>query len=125
MMSFPWWLSFAIGFLSLSEEILWVRLVGFAYSGVPQSFSFVLGSFLLGIAGNVNPANKLVITSLHYASRGNLKESAGPSPGKSKRIDGIPVEMVADNLKTAEQGTAIHIMRIIDSRNDSGYWIKC
>src|SRR3954451_895698 len=51
MISFPWWLSFAIGFLSLSEEILWVRLVGFGYSGVPQSFSFVLASFLLGIAG--------------------------------------------------------------------------
>jgi len=30
MFSFPWWLSFAIGFLSLSEEILWVRVMGSA-----------------------------------------------------------------------------------------------
>ncbi len=50
MFSFPWWLSLGVGFLSLSAEILWVRLVGFAYGGVPQAFSFVLASYLVGIA---------------------------------------------------------------------------
>jgi len=48
--SFPWWLSFAIGFLSLSEEILWVRVVGFAYETQPPAFAFVLSCYLAGIA---------------------------------------------------------------------------
>lgn len=43
-------LSFSVGFLSLSQEILWVRLVGFATGGLPQAFGFVLGSFLVGVA---------------------------------------------------------------------------
>lgn len=50
MLSFPFWLSFLIGFLSLSEEILWVRTVSFAYRTVPPAFSFVLVCYLLGIA---------------------------------------------------------------------------
>src|SRR6202162_3378695 len=50
MLSFPFWLSFLIGFLSLSEEILWVRTVSFAYHTVPPAFSFVLVCYLLGIA---------------------------------------------------------------------------
>jgi len=50
MFSFPWWLSLSLGFLSLSAEILWVRLVGFAYRGVPLAFSFVLANYLIGIA---------------------------------------------------------------------------
>jgi hypothetical protein len=50
MLSFPWSLSFCIGFLSLSQEILWVRILGFSYGGRPQAFSFVLACYLLGIA---------------------------------------------------------------------------
>lgn len=49
-MPFPWWLSLAVGFLSLSQEILWVRLVSFAFQGIPHAFSFVLANFLIGIA---------------------------------------------------------------------------
>jgi spermidine synthase len=48
--SFPWWLSFLIGFLSLSQEILWVRVVGFTYYSLPAAFSFVLACYLVGIA---------------------------------------------------------------------------
>jgi spermidine synthase len=50
MFSFPWWLSLFIGFLSLSEEILWVRVVGFAFQTLPFAFSFVLACYLVGIA---------------------------------------------------------------------------
>jgi len=50
MFSFPWWLSLLIGFLSLSEEILWVRVLGFAYGTAPFVFSFVLACYLVGIA---------------------------------------------------------------------------
>ena len=35
---------------SLSEEILWVRVAGFAYRTLPPAFSFVLMFYLLGIA---------------------------------------------------------------------------
>lgn len=44
------WLSFACGFASLSVEILWVRLYGFAESSTPAAFGFVLAAYLLGIA---------------------------------------------------------------------------
>jgi spermidine synthase len=50
MFSFAWWLALLIGFLSLSEEILWVRVAGFAYRTLPPAFSFVLMLYLLGIA---------------------------------------------------------------------------
>jgi spermidine synthase len=43
-------LSGCVGFISLSQEILWVRLVSFAHHSIPQTFSLVLGLFLLGIA---------------------------------------------------------------------------
>lgn len=43
-------LSFACGFASLSLEILWVRLYGFAKSSTPAAFGFVLCLYLLGIA---------------------------------------------------------------------------
>src|SRR6202050_1619736 len=50
MFSFAWWLSLCIGFLSLSEEILWVRVVGFSFRTLPFAFSFVLACYLVGIA---------------------------------------------------------------------------
>jgi spermidine synthase len=50
MFSFAWWLALLIGFLSLSEEILWFRVAGFAYRTLPPAFSFVLMFYLLGIA---------------------------------------------------------------------------
>ena len=49
-MSFPWVLSMCVGFLSLSQEILWVRYVGFSGQSIPVAFSFVLTIYLLGIA---------------------------------------------------------------------------
>lgn len=49
-MSFAWWLSFFVGFLSLSQEILFVRLISFAQGGTPPAFAIVLTLYLLGIA---------------------------------------------------------------------------
>ena len=43
-------LAFATGFLSLSQEILWIRYTGFAYYGVPQVLGVVLCFYLAGIA---------------------------------------------------------------------------
>ncbi|MDN8618769.1 hypothetical protein [Variovorax ginsengisoli] len=50
MASFAWLLSLAVGFLSLSQEILWVRLISFGLRGMSQSFAIVLLCFLVGIA---------------------------------------------------------------------------
>jgi predicted membrane-bound spermidine synthase len=50
MFSFAWWLSLSIGFLSLSEEILWVRAAGFTFETLPFAFAFVLACYLVGIA---------------------------------------------------------------------------
>lgn len=44
-------LSAVVGFLSMSQEILWVRLIGFVSGGAPEVFANVLGCFLLGLAG--------------------------------------------------------------------------
>ena len=46
----PHLLSFLVGALSLGQEVLWVRLYGFARAGTPTAFSFVLVAYLLGIA---------------------------------------------------------------------------
>jgi len=54
MMSFAWRLSLMVGFLSLSQEILWVRLVSFDYGGMPYAFSLVLTCYLFGIAIGAN-----------------------------------------------------------------------
>jgi spermidine synthase len=43
-------LAFFTGFLSLSQEILWVRLFSFANYSLPQAFAFVLILYLIGIA---------------------------------------------------------------------------
>lgn len=43
-------LSFLGGFLSLSLEVIYIRLFSFRLWGIPQSFSLVLALFLLGIA---------------------------------------------------------------------------
>jgi len=43
-------LSAAVGYISLSQEILWMRLLSYATGGAPEVFGHVLGVFLLGIA---------------------------------------------------------------------------
>jgi spermidine synthase len=43
-------ISFLSGFLSLSLEIIWLRVISFAGMSVPQAFSYTLALFLIGIA---------------------------------------------------------------------------
>ncbi len=50
MASWAWALSLAVGFLSLSQEILWVRLLSFALQGASHAFALVLVLFLIGVA---------------------------------------------------------------------------
>ena len=42
-------LSLATGFLSLSQEILWTRLLSYSTGTDPRVFGHVLGFFLLGV----------------------------------------------------------------------------
>lgn len=43
-------LSFLGGFLSLSIEVIYIRILGFSLHSIPQAFSLTLAAFLLGIA---------------------------------------------------------------------------
>jgi spermidine synthase len=43
-------LSMATGYISLSQEILWFRVISFITGGLPHIFSYLLGFFLVGIA---------------------------------------------------------------------------
>lgn len=52
-------MSFWVGFLSLSQEILWVRVLGFLTQGAPNILSMVLSCFLLGIAVGALVGKKL------------------------------------------------------------------
>jgi spermidine synthase len=71
----PHALSFAAGFLSLSQEILWTRLVGFSYGGIPQAFAFVLATYLLGIALGADIGKDLCRRAAAAASGGDLERA--------------------------------------------------
>lgn len=76
MKALAWILAFFTGFLSLSQEILWVRLVGFETGGIPKSFAFVLGLFLFGVALGAslgkNACNRGGSHPLRFAARALL-----------------------------------------------------
>ncbi len=40
----------ATGYISLSQEMLWMRAVGYITGGEPTVFAHVLGFFLIGVA---------------------------------------------------------------------------
>jgi spermidine synthase len=56
-------LAFSTGFLSLSQEILWVRIFSFANHSLPQAFASVLMIYLLGIALGAYIGKKLCLHS--------------------------------------------------------------
>ena len=65
MLSLPALLSLLVGFLSLSEEILWVRTAGFVYHTQPPAFSFVLVFYLIGIALGAGLGKRLCDRTRH------------------------------------------------------------
>lgn len=54
-------LAFFSGFLSLSQEIIWMRLISFAGTSVPQAFSYTLALFLVGIAIGAHIGKRLCL----------------------------------------------------------------
>jgi spermidine synthase len=58
---------FAIGYISLSQEILWFRLLGFMSANRPQVFGLLLTAFLIGIAsGALNSKKNFECGSNYY-----------------------------------------------------------
>ncbi|MBA4716572.1 MAG: hypothetical protein H2077_04535, partial [Verrucomicrobiales bacterium] len=43
-------MAFFVGAISLSQEIIWIRILSFSSAGAPTTFAHTLGSFLIGIA---------------------------------------------------------------------------
>lgn len=49
----------AIGYISLSQEILWYRTIGFIGACKPHIFGYILAAFLIGIAAGAHRAEKV------------------------------------------------------------------
>lgn len=47
---FAWFALAAIGYVALSQEILWYRLVSFMLGACPEAFGFLLAAYLVGMA---------------------------------------------------------------------------
>lgn len=62
-MNYPALLSFFCGFVSLSLEIVWVRLYGFTMMSTPSAFGFVLMAYLAGIALGARQGGKACRTT--------------------------------------------------------------
>ena len=56
-------LAFSSGYISLSQEIIWIRAISFYSGGKPAVFSYVLATFLLGIAIGSLIARRIVSDS--------------------------------------------------------------
>ena len=55
-----------IGYVSLSQEILWIHGLSFSTGGVPRVFAHVLGIFLMGIAAGSLYAKRITERSSSY-----------------------------------------------------------
>ena len=86
----PIFLSFFSGFLSLSQEILWTKLVGFLFFSTPKTFSFVLGCYLIGIA-----LGSLIGKKICLEQREPLLISSGKLFVSAAAIDTISIFAVA------------------------------
>lgn len=65
-------ISFWTGFCSLSLEIAWVRLYGYANSSTPQAFSYVLMVYLLGIAAGAQVGKRIC----QFSERRKIEDAA-------------------------------------------------
>ncbi|UUF80104.1 hypothetical protein NO935_06975 [Xanthomonas oryzae pv. oryzae] len=63
-MSLKWMprgVAFLVGAASLVQEVLWVRLAGFATGGLPETFATILTLYLLGIAVGAQLGRRLCV----------------------------------------------------------------
>jgi predicted membrane-bound spermidine synthase len=99
-------LSFSIGFLSLSQEIVWVRLVSFGQSGRPHAFSLVLAAFLVGIALGAIGGRRLCRTSP------DLPRSAGMVLFVAGAVDQVALQLAPILLPYAPIPLALLVVAI-------------
>lgn len=52
-------LAVATGYIALSQEILWFRAISYITGGKPDVFAYLLGFFLLGVAGGARVAQRV------------------------------------------------------------------
>lgn len=60
-------LSFATGYITLSQEILWIRAISYSTGGKPDVFAHVLAFFLFGIAFGALAAKKICEKEKDYS----------------------------------------------------------
>ncbi|MBK8336146.1 MAG: fused MFS/spermidine synthase [Sterolibacteriaceae bacterium] len=65
-------ISFWTGFCSLSLEIAWVRLYGYANNSTPKAFAYVLAIYLLGIAAGAQVGKRIC----RLPARGAIENAA-------------------------------------------------
>jgi spermidine synthase len=104
-MSAARWLSFLMGFLSLSQEILWVRMASFIYRGAPQAFGAILALYLLGIALGANRGKR------YCTGERNLFQVAGVILLVAALTDGL-FPWLATEALGASQGAATLVLML-------------
>jgi spermidine synthase len=77
----PHLLSFLVGYISLSQEILWFRIYGFTNHSLPQAFGVVVCCYLVGIAFGAEIGKRFCNRS------GNLWRVAGFAVAASLALD--------------------------------------
>ncbi len=92
---------FLIGFLSLSEEILWVGVAGFAYRTLPPAFSFVLMFYLLGIALGAS-FGKYLCSRVQ-----NLYAAAAVLLAVSALFDALTPQLIANYVFPSDQALVV------------------
>jgi spermidine synthase len=65
----PCGIAFLVGAASLVQEVLWVRLAGFATGGVPATFAMILALYLLGIAAGAQIGRRLCAAEIGVIRR--------------------------------------------------------
>lgn len=128
-----WGVSFAVGLLSLSQEIVWVRIVGLGQQGRPQAFALVLVAFLLGIAGGAALGRQVCARARRVLAAGgwallaaaalDLLALALCSTGLVVTAD-APAQLLAVlvlvGLCAAAKGTLFPIVHHLGSRSETG-----
>jgi predicted membrane-bound spermidine synthase len=106
MFSFAWWLSLTVGFLSLSEEIVWVRVLGFAYQGQASAFAFVLTCYLIGIACGAAYGKRL-------CGRTNDLYGAAAMILAAASLDDVLTPFVIGHMISLDSGLLVPAMAIV------------
>jgi spermidine synthase len=123
-------LAFVTGFISLSQEIVWMRPVSFATQGAAHVFGHVLGAFLIGVAAGAWKAKRVCEAGLHDPVRylgfrlvlaGGVYYLALPAFSHAMVVNkalGIPIAYFLVGLVAYLMGVVLPLLAQIGARND-------